>query len=71
MKTNEITMNPATQIPAIVPPPAPVVTAPPAAAPAGPVVEMAMVQLAPVNPVAAKPRKGGRKNKTPALTTKP
>ena len=65
MKTNEMPVNAESQIPAAVPPPAPVAPPPPPVA--SPVVSVTIPQPA---VVAAKPKKGGKKNKAPVLATK-
>ncbi len=63
MKTNETTVNPVTQAPAAVAPAAPL------AAPQPPVAAVTVTPAPVANPVAAKPRKGGKKNKIPAVTS--
>ena len=55
-------MNTESQTPVAVTPASPVITLPPAAA--APVITVAVTQsAAPVNPVAARPRKGAKKGK--------
>jgi hypothetical protein len=69
MKTNEIVPNAQSQTPVAVPPATPVATPPPPAA--APIAAVSVTpSAAPANPVAAKPKKGGKKNKAQAVPAK-
>jgi hypothetical protein len=68
MNTNETNLKAQSPAPVAVPPAPPVVIPPP---PVTPIESVKVTPAAvPVNPVAAKPKKGGKKNKVPAAAMK-